>query len=125
MSKLFIRLSIICVALYLIVCYFCAYALGIDVWHDTYIILFEICVCLCISAQGKYHCKYIKWSAYGILCADIITSLDDHFDILPVTFACAIPAIISSVGLLTTTILAIRHFIRVQRLKKIWKVEKK
>ena len=124
MSKSFIRLSILGIAVYLIVCYFCAYLFGIDLWHETYIIILEICVCLCISAHGKYHCKYLRWTAYGILCADIITSTDDHLDIFPTSLACIIPTMILSIGLLITTSLAIIHFIKVKRVKRYGKQRK-
>jgi hypothetical protein len=36
-----------------------------------------------------------------------------------------VPAIIIAVGLSTTTILAIDHYIKVKRLKKIWKIKEK
>ena len=125
MSKIFIRLTILLVAIYFIVCHICAILWQINLWSHTYTILFEICVCLCISSQGKYHCKFIRWTAYAICLTDILVSVDELFDILPYTFAVVIPFIVLSVGLIITTTLAIKHYIKVKRLKKIWNAQKK
>lgn len=123
MGKFTIRLTIIMVALYIIMCYVVEFALHINIWSQTYYLLFELCTCLCISKQGVYHCKFIKWTAYSILISDSLVCVDNIFDVFPVNFMVLIPPAIIAVGLITTTSLAIRHFIRVQRLKKIWKVE--
>lgn len=125
MSKFAIRLTVIIVALYLIMCYIIEFALRINIWSQTYHILFELCTCLCISKQGVYHCKFIKWTAYSILISDSLVCVDNIFDVFPVNFMVLIPPAIIAVGLITTTTLAIRHFIGVQRLKKIWKVKEK
>jgi hypothetical protein len=120
MSKIALRLSIIIVALYMVTCYIVALVCDINLWSHTYTVLFELCLCLCISAQGKYHCKYMKWTLYGITLADTLTSLDELFDFIPYNIIAFAPAIIITIGLLITTTLAIRHYIRVKRLKKIW-----
>jgi len=120
MSKFAVRFTVIAVAIYLILCYVVEVATGTNIWSQTYYLLFELCLCLCISKQGAYHCKYIKWTAYGILVSDTIVCLDNLFDIFPVNFMVFVPAIIIAVGLLTTTCMAINHYIRVKRLKKIW-----
>lgn len=125
MSKFAIRITIIMVALYLIMCYIIEFALRINIWSQTYHLLFELCTCLCISKQGVYHCKFIKWTAYSILASDTLVCIDGLFDVFPVDFMVLIPPSIIAIGLLSTTTLAICHFIRVQRLKKIWKVETK
>ena len=122
MGKFTIRLTIIMVALYLIMCYVVEFTSHINIWSQTYYILFELCTCLCISKQGVYHCKFIKWTAYSILASDSLVCVDNIFDVFPVNFMVLIPPAIIAIGLLTTTTLAIRHFVRVQRLKKIWKV---
>ena len=122
MSKFIVRFTVITVAVYLILCYFSEVVFGVNIWNQSYYLLFEYCLCLCISKQGVYHCRFIKYTAYGILASDTIVCTDNIYDIFPVNFMVFVPAILISVGLLTTTTLAIRHFIRVQRLKKIWKV---
>lgn len=120
MSKLALRLSILVISLYMITCYIVVLASGINIWSHTYTVLLELCLCICISAQGKYHCKYMKWTLYGITLADALTSLDELFDFLPYNWLAFSPAIIITIGLLTTTILAIRHYHRVRKLKRQW-----
>lgn len=120
MSKLIIRLTIILTAFFLIACYIVAYY-GIDIWCQWYYLLFELCVCLCISKQGVYHCRFIKWTAYAILIEDTIATTDVFFDYVPyLLFSIMQPTIITA-GLVTTTALAIRHYIKVRRIKKIWR----
>lgn len=120
MSKLALRLSILVISLYMITCYIVALASGINIWSHTYTVLLELCLCICISAQGKYHCKYMKWTLYGITLADALTSLDELFDFVPYNWLAFSPAIIITIGLLTTTTLAIRHYHRVRKLKRQW-----
>ena len=43
---------------------------------------------------------------------------------MPYSMAAVLPFIIIAIGLLTTTTLAINHFIKVKRLKKIWEMKK-
>lgn len=121
MSKFAVRFTVVSVALYLILCYLIEIFLGKNIWSQTYYLLFELCVCLCISKQGVYHCKYIKWTAYGIFMSDVIVCFDNLLDIFPVNFMVFIPPVIIIMGLSTTTALAIKHYIKVKRLKRIWK----
>lgn len=123
MSKLAVRITVIGVAIYLILCYVLSLTLGIDIWSQTYYLLFELCVCLCISKQGVYHCKFIKWTAYSIFLSDCIVCFDNITDVFSVMFMVIVPVAIIIIGLSTTTILSIRHFIKVKRLKRIWKVQ--
>lgn len=124
MSKLFIRLTIILVSLYLIACSVCEFLFQINIWSHTYTLMFELCVCLCLTAQGKYHCQYIRWTAYAIFAADAIITIDELFDVFSYNAYVLIPPIIVAVGLLTTTTLAIRHYIHVKKMKRIWKIKK-
>lgn len=125
MGKFTIRVTIILVALYIILCYAVEFLCKVNIWSQTYYLLFELCTCLCISKQGVYHCKFIKWTAYSILASDSLVCIDNIFDVFPINFMVLIPPVIIAVGLMTTTTLAIRHFIKVQRLKKIWKTNEK
>lgn len=120
MDKFIIRISVLSVAFYLILCYVAEFIWQINLWRQTYCLLFEYCVCLCISKQGVYHCRFIKWTAYGILISDTIVNIDNLFDIFPVCFITLLPPIIIIIGLSITTILAIKHFVKVRRLKRIW-----
>ena len=120
MSKLFIRLTVLFVAVYMVVCHIAAVVWQINLWSHTYTVLFEICVCLCITAQGKYHCKFIRWTAYAITLNDALLSADEMFDFIPYSLIIVLPIIIITIGLLTTTTLAIRHYHRVRKLKRQW-----
>ena len=114
-------MTVIGVALYLILCYMVALLRDICIWNQTYYLLFEFCVCLCISKQGVYHCKFIKWTAYGIFLSDAMVCADNIFDIFPVSYMVFAPVIVIALGLTLTTILAIRHYIKVKRIKRIWR----
>ena len=123
MSKFFVRITVLLVAIYMVVCHIAAVVWQINLWSHTYTVLFEFCVCLCISAQGKYHCKFIRWTAYAITLNDAIISADEIFDFIPYHIAIVLPFVLIAAGLLTTTTLAIRHYIKVKRLKRIWKAQ--
>lgn len=118
MDKFALRMMIVFISLYMTTCYMVALASGINIWSHTYTVLLELCLCFCISAQGKYHCKYMRWTLYGITLADALTSLDEMFDFIPCNRLVFLPPIIISLGLLTTTTLAIRHYIKVRKIKR-------
>lgn len=120
MSKLIVRLTTMVVALYLIACYIAA-LFGVDIWRQWYYLLFELCFCLCISKQGVYHCKFIKWTAYAILIVETLAYLDVLFDYLTAVAFIVVQTTILTAGLATTVTLAVRHYIRVRRLRKIWR----
>ncbi len=118
MGKLFIRITIIMVAVYMIICYVAALIWGINLWDQIYVIMFEICVCICISAQGSYHCKYIRWTAYGITLSDTLVCLDNLLDYLPYNAFVFIPPALIAIGLTTTLTLSVIHYIKVRKLKR-------
>lgn len=117
MSKLIIRFTILLVAVYLILCYLVSYIFLLDIWRQVFYLLFELCVCLCISAQGVYHCKYIKWTAYAIFLQDVVVCTDVLFDYMPEKFMALVPPVLITAGLTVTTTLAVQHYIKVKRLK--------
>lgn len=125
MSKLFVRLTVIAIALYFVICHIAMMVRQINLWSHTYVILLELCVCLCLTAQGKYHCKFIRWTAYAVCLTDIIVSADNAFDFLSYTMATVIPIVVLTLGLSTTLTLSIRHYIKVKRLKRIWEIKRK
>ncbi len=119
-SKLFMRLSVIGIGLYLIFCSLSVLIIGEDFYDGTYMVILEACLCLAISAQGPYHCKYLRWTAYGILVSDTLAFLDHHFDFLPYSMYTAIPVVIILIGLVISLTLALRHYIKVRKLKRKW-----
>lgn len=117
MDKLLIRLTIIYTVVYFLTVYVCAW-FGIEYFNDFYIVAFEGTVCVIMSRQGKYHCKYLKYAAYGAVTSDTITRLDACYDMLSFEWCIAIPLSIMAVGVGTSFFMALRHFYKVKQLKR-------
>lgn len=118
MGKFLVRITIALVAIYFIIAFLVAQLLGIDIMYNTYIILFELCVVVYTFSEGKYHCKYMKYTALSILLADTLTRLDYIFDFMSVSAHNLIPIGILALGIGTSITKAIMHFVRVMKLKK-------
>lgn len=124
MDKLVIRIAIILVAFYLIICYVVAILFPINLWRQDYYLLFELCVCLCISKQGVYHCKYLKYTAYAILISDSLVCLVNHTGFIDDYYISSSALLIMIIGLLITMTKAIRHYRKVLSIKKMKKNDK-
>lgn len=117
MGKFIVRMSIIMVAIYLTLSCILAQFCGIDILTNAYTLLFELCVVVYTFSEGKYHCKYMKYTALSILLADTLTRLDYMFDFMSVTAHNLIPIAILAVGIGTSVTKAFIHFYRVLKLK--------
>ena len=117
MAKFLVRITIAFVAIYFIVAFLVAQRFGIDIMRNTYILLFELCVVVYTFSEGKYHCKYMKYTALSILLADILTRFDYLFNFMSVTAHNLIPIGILAIGIGTSITKAIMHFVRVVKLK--------
>lgn len=118
MDRFLTRLTIILVSLYFLISYIIAQVVGIDILRYSYILLFESCVVAFAFCSGRYHCKYIRWTALSILICDLISHTDYYFDYIPVDIFNILLASIMAIGLGTSAILSIRHFYLVSKLKK-------
>lgn len=118
MGKFLVRLTIVITALYFVLAYLIAQFLGVDIMFNNYAILFELCVVVYCFSEGAYHCKYIKYTALAILLCDVITQLDNRIDFMTTSAHNLILISMIGVGILTGVFLAIKHFIRVKKLKK-------
>lgn len=118
MSNALTRLTVILVAIYFIVSYILA-QMGIDVLTSSYVVLFEMCVVSYTFCSGSYHCKYMRWTALAILIVDLLNHTDYYFDYVPVSIYNILPIFILALGVATSTTLAIRHFYRVLKVKRI------
>ena len=118
MGKFLVRITIVFTALYLVLSYVIAQFIGVDILVPYYNVLFELCVVIYAFSEGKYHCKYIKYTALAILFADILTYVDNCYDFLTVEAHNLIPVFIITAGILTGVILAIKHYIYVRKIKK-------
>lgn len=125
MGKFLVRITIVFMALYLVLSYIIAQFFFIDILGNWYIVMFETCVVVYCFSEGKYHCKYLKYSALSLLVVDTLTRLDNTFNFLSVDAHNLIPIAILTLGIGTSITLALRHFYKVNQLRnkrnKQWK----
>lgn len=117
MAKFLVRITIVLVSLYFILAFIVSQIFGVDIIYNTYILLFELCVVVYTFSEGKYHCKYMKYTALSILLADTLTRFDYLFNFVSVTAHNLIPIGILAIGIGTSITKAIMHFVRVVKLK--------
>ena len=117
MNKFLVRITITLVALYFVLMFLLAQFLSVNIATNIYVLLFELCVVVYTFSEGKYHCKYMKYTALSILLADTLTRLDYMFDFMSVTAHNLIPIAILAVGIGTSVTKAFIHFYRVIKLK--------
>ena len=116
MDKLLVRLFVVFTALYLIHTYIMAW-FGVECFSDAYIVMAELSICVVMSSQGKYHCKYMRFTAYGLTASDCITRIDNAFDILGVEASIILPLSLVMCSVTISFVLALRHYYRVLKLK--------
>ena len=116
MDKMFVRLFVVFTALYLIRTYIMAW-FGVECFSDEYIVIAELAICVVMSSQGKYHCKYMKFTAYGLTASDSVTRIDNAFDILGVEASIILPLSLIMCSVTISFVLALRHYHRVLKLK--------
>ena len=125
MGKAFVRISVIIVSIYFIITYLVANYLYVDISSDWYTSLFALIIVIYANSEGKYHCKYLRFTALAIFICDTLTRLDNTFDFLSVTAHNMIPIAILALGIGTSITLALRHFYKVNKLRnkrnKQWK----
>lgn len=119
MGKFVVRVSILLTAIYFVVSLLFAQLLGVDILMPYYIPLFELCVVIYAFSEGKYHCRYIKYTALSLLLADTLTQLDNAFDFLTIEAHNLIPVAMITIGIFVGVFLAIKHYIRVLKLKRM------
>ena len=116
MAKIAVRLFVVFTAVYFVHTYIMAW-LGAECFSDTYIVFAEVVICFVMSSQGKYHCKYLKHTAYGLTASDCITRIDNAFDILSVEASITLPLSIVMCSISVSFVLALRHYYRVLKNK--------
>ena len=116
MGKLLVRLFVVFTAVYFVHTYIMAW-LGAECFSDTYIVFAEVVICFVMSSQGKYHCKYLKHTAYGLTASDCITRIDNAFDILSVEASITLTLSIVMCSISVSFVLALRHYYRVLKNK--------
>ena len=116
MDKLLVRLFVVFTTLYFLCTYIMAWY-GVECFSDAYVVMAELAICVVMSSQGKYHCKYLRHTAYGITASDYITRVDNAFDILSVDASIILPLSIVMSSVTISFVLALRHYYRVLKLK--------
>lgn len=116
MGKLLVRLFVVFTALYFLCTYIMAW-LGVECFRDAYILMAELAICVVMSSQGKYHCKYLRHTAYGLTASDCITRIDNAYDILNVDASIILPLSIVMSSVTISFVLALSHYYRVLKLK--------
>ena len=116
MDRLLVRLFVVFTALYFIRTYIMAW-FGVECFSDAYIVMAELAICVVMSSQGKYHCKYMKFTAYGLTASDSVTRIDNAFDILGVEASIILPLSLVMCSVTISFVLALRHYYRVLKLK--------
>lgn len=118
MSKITVRFTVMFCALYFIYVIYNAWQ-GISVFDDTYKILLELCLFLQVNSDRHFHCRYMRHLAFAVFLTDLISIIDMKFDIIPSNEVFLL--IISSIwifGITSTIYLAVKHFIKVNNIKK-------
>ena len=115
MDKLLVRLFVVFTTLYFICTYTMAWY-GVECFSDAYIVMAELAICVVMSSHGKYHCKYMRFTAYGLTASDSITRIDNSYDILSIDAAIVLPLSIVMCSVTISFVLALRHYYRVLKL---------
>lgn len=117
MGKFLVRFSVLLIAIYFIIAFIVAQTMAVNIFDDHYVLLLELITVVYTFSEGKYHCKYMKYTALSILLADTLTRVDYMFDFMSVTAHNLIPIAILAVGIGTSVTKAFIHFYRVLKLK--------
>ena len=118
-GKFLVRCTIVITAVYFVLSYLAAQILCIDILTPLYNILLESCIVVYSFSEGKYHCRYIKYTALAILLSEIVTQTDNMFDYLTTGLHNYIPLVLIILGVATGVTLAIRHYVRVIKVKRL------
>ena len=116
MDKLLVRLFVALTTLY----FLCTYTMalyGVECFSDAYIVMAELAICVVMSSQGKYHCKYMRFTAYGLTASDSVTRIDNAYDILSVDAAILFPLSLIMCSVTISFVLALRHYYKVLNIK--------
>ena len=118
MGKFLVRITIIGVALYFMLAYYMAQFHGVDILCNSYTLMFEACVVTYSFSEGRYHCRFAKWTMLSIFASDIISHLDYYYNFISVGIYNYLLSFILFAGFGTSCCLAIRHFYKVIQLNK-------
>lgn len=121
LCKFLVRFSIFFISFYFIIVYLIALLYRSYFHNDIYIMLLELCLAVFTSVQGNYHCKYARYTAWGIFFSDSITRIDEALNFIPVSNTAIVSSFLLFSSILISSYLAIRHFIRSYKINKLKK----
>lgn len=130
LPKLIVRITIIYITILFIVTFAQNLFFNKDYISYFYIPLLEFCLCIFVSTQDVYHCKFLKYLAWAIFISDTLTRLNNAYNFIPLGYWCLLPSIILCFGISITLILSIKHFMRITILsikqnKILWNYNRK
>lgn len=121
MGKFLVRVVVLFTAIYIIISYFVAQFYGVDMIDDWYVLLFELIVVVYSFSGGRYHCVHLRFLALSILTADTLCRLDNYYNFLTISEHNFSLIVVMLLGFTASTISAVRHFLRVNKVKQMRK----
>ena len=121
MGKFLVRMTVIATSIYFFLAYIYAQFFGIDIMSNWYVLLFELIVVVYSFSEGKYHCAHLRFLALSILTADAICRVDNYYNFLTINKLFFSSVVIMALGFMASTFSAVRHFLRVNKVKQMRK----
>lgn len=118
-----IRISIFCISIYLLVAIIFAF-LGIEFFYLDFLfghnLMLDLILLIFCYNDKRFHCKYMRFLCYNLLFADLLWLIDSNFVIFSESiYQLYTLSIVWMISAIVTTSLAISHFRKVKRLKRI------
>jgi hypothetical protein len=121
MGKFLVRITILSTSIYFILSHLIAQIYGVDILCDLYSIPFMLIVVVYCYSEGRYHCKHIKHLSFALLLSDLLSRLDNYYNFLTISKHNFSILVILLLGFMASTISAVRHFLRVNKVKQMRK----
>lgn len=118
MGKFLVRITILFTSIYFIISHLVAQMYGVDILSNWYSVPFILIVVVYCYSEGKYHCRHIKHLSLALLLSDILSLADNYYNFLTIREHNLIPLVILLLGISVSTISAVRHFLRVNKVKR-------
>lgn len=118
MGKFLVRITVIFTSIYFVIAYIYAQFFSTDIMDDWYGLLFELIAVVYCFSEGKYHCAHLRFLALSIFIADAICRLDNCNNFLTISEHNFSLLVVMSLGFMASTFSAVRHFLRVNKLKQ-------
>lgn len=121
MGKFLVRITIISTSIYFILSHWIAQIYGVDILSDLYSVPFMLIVVVYCHSEGRYHCKHIKHLSLALLLSNVLAIIDNYYNFLTISEHNFSILVILLLGFMASTISAVRHFLRVNKVKQMRK----